>query len=140
MPEFIHWATLAYELGQVPDLDIDLAMPGGGGRMAGSPFTITLTNVRDDGFRDHMLLSLTDQDEAQIIPHMTAFMGYSPFCKYSYDPPVHKDVTVTYEWDCRDPEGRFRDIESGKEVKSACNLVRLEDGFKKPQEQKQNGL
>lgn len=123
MEEFVHWATLAYELGQA-DLNIELAIltGGGGGEMDGSPFTITLTNVRDDGYRDHMLLTLTDQDEGRVIPWMTEFMGYPPFCKYSHDPPIHKDVTVTYEWDCRDPEGRFNDIESGRKVKSAVSI------------------
>ena len=134
MAEFIHWATLAYELAQVPDLNIDYAIPGGGGIMDGSSFTITPTNVRDDGFRDYMLLSLTDQDEKRVIPRMTEFMGYPPFCRYSYDPPIHKNVTVTYEWDCRDPEGRFNDIKSGKKVKNACDLVRLDAGFTVPQQ------
>lgn len=57
-----------------------------------------------------MLISLT-KDEPELIEAFSKVLEYKPFCKY-----INCKNLLTYEWDKKDPEGRFLKLQKNNEI------------------------
>ena len=79
-------------------------------------FIMTIDPLGEDGLRDNMVISLFGQDSRVVIPRLSQFMGYSPFCRYQ-DKGLDEfrgcsgwNHTGTYEWDCKNPRKRLGEL------------------------------
>ncbi len=132
MEDKVYWAELQSALSSV-GLNVKVGIPNPRypwfGKIDAKPFTMTISpKSEEDGFRDFMIISLYGQKEEKIIPPLSKFMGYEPFCKY-----LHKEnpkASATYEWDRKDPKARLKKL---KEDVDVYELQELEKGFQSPQ-------
>lgn len=131
MENTVFWAELQSELsGAGLNVVVDIPRPESPwfGKIDDKTFTMTIApKSNEDGLRDLMIISLYDQDEEKVIPLLSKFMGYEPFCKY-----LHKEnstASATYEWDRKDPNARLKNREESVNV---YELQRLEKGFETP--------
>lgn len=71
-----------------------------------------------------MIAFFFDQERKNIIPILSKFIGYKPFCTYLYrgDPKGF----VNYEWDKRCPEERLINLRENSDV---YLVQKLEEGF-----------
>lgn len=127
----VYWAELQNQLCGV-GLNIIVEPPAPNhpwyGRIDEKPFTMSLAPKGDDGAWEMMMLSLYGQEEGKIIPLLSKFMAFEPFCRY-----LHKQnpqATRTYEWDKKDPLARFKEVQADSDV---YELQKLENGFHSPQ-------
>jgi len=129
--EKVYWAELQSTLSGT-GLNISVGLPKPGypwfGEIDGKPFGMTISpKNKKDGMRDFVIMSLYGQDETKIIPLLSSFMGYEPFCKY-----LHKknaSASATYEWDKNAPEDRVKEL---KEDADVHELQEFEEGFQPP--------
>ena len=129
MQEIVYWADLQAALsgsGLNVCLDIPTVPGSWGGTIDGKPFVLSIPPINIDGLRDWMVISLCGQDEEQVIPKLNTMMGYLPFCKYQYND--NDQISMTYEW-AKDAADRILEVEK---IDTACNIVRLEEGFQLP--------
>lgn len=131
MENTVFWAELQSELsGSGLKVVVDIPDPRypWTGKINGKTFTMTIApKSNEDGFRDLMIISLYGQDEKKVIPLLSKFMGYEPFCKYLHK--VNSTASATYEWDRKDPNARLKNREENVDVHE---LQRLEEGFQPP--------
>jgi len=131
METMVYWAGLQSELkGAGLDVVVDIPNPKypWTGKIDGKIFTMTIVPKSDeDGFRDLMIISLYGQDESKVIPLLSGFMGYEPFCKYLHK--KNSTASATYEWDRKDPNARLKNREKSPDV---YELEKLEKGFHRP--------
>lgn len=130
--EKVYWADLQSAL-EGTGLDVSLGMPTIGhlwlGIMNGKQFCMTIRPKGEDGFRDFMIISLFGQEEEKVIPLISKFMGYKPFCKYRHK--MNSEATATYEWDNKDPAGRLEDLKEDsdvyelQELENGCELIQV---------------
>lgn len=128
----VYWAELQAELSGA-GLNVAVGIPKPGypwfGKIDDKPFTMTIVPKSDkDGFRDYMICSLYGQDDAKVVPALSKFMGYAPFCRYKHK--VNSQASATYEWGARDPAGRLEELTKDSDV---YELEKLADGFNPPQ-------
>ncbi|MFA6146125.1 MAG: hypothetical protein WC697_02195 [Patescibacteria group bacterium] len=133
MERKVLWAELQSELSDV-GLNILVGLPEEGnswqGEIDGKPFLMTISPKNEkDGFRDFMIISLPLQEDEKIVPFLSKFMGYKPFCKY-----LRKGIEsfITYEWDKKSPNDRLKELREDTDVD---NLRISEEGFQTPQAQ-----
>jgi hypothetical protein len=81
----------------------------GGITAAGTKFVITW-------IRDIFLLVSMTKEETELIDAFAKVVGYRPFCCY-----IEKPGVITFEWDKKDPEGRFASLK--KEGKNQLKKV-----------------
>ena len=96
------------------------------GKINNRNFSVTISSKRDkNGFRNFMIAFFFNQGEKNIVPLLSKFMGYKPFCTYLYrgDPKNF----VNYEWDKECPEERIINLRANRDV---YLVQRLEKGFK----------
>lgn len=131
MENTVFWAELQSELSAAGlKVVVDIPKPESPwfGKIDGKSFTMTISPKSDeDGFRDLMIVSLYGQDEGKVIPLLSGFMGYEPFCKYLHK--KNSTASVTYEWDRKDPNARLKNREESVDVHE---LQKLEKGFQPP--------
>lgn len=131
MESRVYWADLQNELsGAGLKVNVGISQPGYPwfGKIDDKTFTMTIAPKSDeDGFRDLMIISLYGQDEKKIIPLLSKFMGYEPFCKYLSK--VNSTASATYEWDKNDPNSRWKELEKNPNIHE---LKKLEKGFQPP--------
>lgn len=67
---------------------------------------------------NYFLLSMAHDDKPlqELVGAFSKVLGYSPFCKY------RDDKVFTYEWDKKDPNGRFDELNKKENL---ADLVRL---------------
>lgn len=131
----IYWAELQSQLSGA-GLNVVLGVPQfkgpWGGEIDGKPFTMTISPKSEkDGLRDFMLISLFGQDEKKVIPLLTKFMEYEPFCHYKdkrLEDPRMKS-SATYEWDKNDPDGRMKELQKESAI---YDLVVMIEGTQTP--------
>lgn len=108
----VYWAEMQSKLSGVGlDIVVDIPAPGSlwHGTINDKPFTMTITpECNENGLREFLVISLYGQEEDKVIPLLTEFMGYKPFCKYLNK--TNSKATATYEWDIKNPEERFGQI------------------------------
>lgn len=134
MENKVYWAELQSALSGV-GLNVVVGIPRPGypwfGKINDKPFTMTIPpKSEEDGFRNFMIISLYGQEEEKIIPFLSKFIGYEPFCEY-----LHKKnakTSSTYEWDKKDPKARLKELEEDADV---YELRELKEGFQSPQTQ-----
>lgn len=127
----VYWAELQSSLSGV-GLNVTVGLPDPGsstwfGKINDKLFTMTIPPKSEDGFRDFMVISLCGQEKEKVIPLLSNFMGYQPFCRYLYR--ENKEVSATYEWDRQNPVARFKELEENTGV---YELQKLEGGFQAP--------
>lgn len=131
MENTVFWAELQSEL-SAAGLKVVLGIPRPEspwfGKIDDKTFAMTIApKNNEDGLRDLMIISLYGQDEEKVIPLLSKFMGYKPFCRY-----LHKEnstASATYEWDKKDPNARLKNREKNVNVHE---LQKLEKGFEAP--------
>jgi len=134
MENTVFWAELQSELSGA-GLKVNLGIPKPEspwfGKIDDKIFTMTITpKSNEDGLRDLMIISLYGQDEEKVIPLLSKFMGYEPFCKYLHK--KNSTASATYEWDRKDPNARLKEREENADV---YELQKLEKGFQPPEAQ-----
>lgn len=134
MGETVYWAELQSALSGV-GLSVVVDMPRPGypwlGKIDDRPFTMTIPPKNDeDGFRDFLVVSLYGQEEEKVIPFLSKFMNYEPFCKYKHR--KNSEASATYEWDRKDPTARLKELEKDQHV---YDLHKLDKGLQAPQAQ-----
>lgn len=131
MGDTVYWVELQSALSDVGlNVALDLPIPGGHwvGQMDEKPFAMTVTPKSDeDGLRDFMIVSLFGQEEEKVIPLLSKFMGYDPFCRYLNQ--KIEGASATYEWDKKEPATQFGELEKDADV---YELQKLEEGFRAP--------
>lgn len=78
-----------------------------------------------DGLRPFMIITLCGQKEEDVVPKLTQFMGYPPFCKYQ-NKLLSAPATVNLEWDQKDPAKRFGELSKDENI---FELQKIEKGF-----------
>lgn len=131
MESTVYWAELQNELrGAGLNVVVDIPIPEYPwfGKIDEKTFIMTVAPKSDeDGFRDLMIISLYGQDEEKIIPLLSKFMGYDPFCKYLNK--VNSTASATYEWNISNPKGKWEELEKNSNIHE---LKKLEKGFEPP--------
>jgi len=131
MEATVYWAGLQSELsGAGLSVVVDIPDPRypWTGKIDDKTFIMTIAPKSDeDRFRDLMIVSLYGQDESKVIPLLSGFMGYEPFCRYLHK--KNSTASATYEWDRKDPNARLKNREESTDV---YKLERLEKGFQPP--------
>jgi len=124
-PDKVYWAELQNELSDVGLEVVVNDSPRGAwsGKINGNPFTMSIPPKRS-GYRDLLIVSLFGQNEEEVVPLLTKFMGYEPFCNYKHR--LNNQATATYEWDRVNPQARFDRLSEDKNVYA---IVKLERGF-----------
>lgn len=132
MENTVYWAELQSELSRAGlNVVVDIPRPEYPwfGKIDGKTFTMTIApKSNKDGLRDLMIVSLYGQEEEKVIPLLSNFMGYEPFCKYLHK--KNSTASATYEWDKKDPSSSFKKLEENSDI---YELQRLEKGFEAPQ-------
>lgn len=72
-----------------------------GKTFAGTRFLVTW--FRDEA--NHFFMLTMSQEESALVDAFAKVLEYRPFCKYTSQ--TEGGVAITYEWDKKDPEGRF---------------------------------
>lgn len=128
-PKIVYWAELQQQL-SAAGLNISVSPNMSqivNGTIDDQMFMMSIYPKDDDGFRPFMIISLFGQNEETIIPKLSEFMGYKPFCKYLSK--MLDTATATYEWGKDAPE-RIAKIEADKE--QYYEIIKLDEGFVKP--------
>jgi len=128
----VYWVELQSELSGV-GLNVAVAIPRPGypwsGTVNDKPFTMSIPpKSKEDGIRDFMIVSLFGQEEEKVIPFLSKFMSYEPFCRYEHK--KLSGVSATYEWDRKNSNARFKELGENADV---YELTKLEKGFQVPQ-------
>jgi len=127
VPNKVYWAELQNELSEA-GLNVVVGLPDKvwGGKIDDKPFTMSIPSKKRGG-RDWMIISLYGQNEETVVPLLSKFMGYEPFCKYLNK--KNDQATAIYEWDRKDPEDRFTELTNNEDT---FDLQKLESGFNIP--------
>jgi hypothetical protein len=129
--EKVYLVELQTELSEMGlNIVVDIPKPGYPwfGKLDDKPFIMTISpKSREDGIRDFMVISFCGQEEDKVVPLLTKFMSYEPFCKYLYK--ENPKVTITYEWSRKDPKERFKELKGDE---SLYKLKKLDKGFQPP--------
>ena len=106
-----HWCNVMNDLekqGGLAGVVIDpLSMDAhgcGGQTKEGTTFYITWVP-------DTFLLVSTSKEEQVLVEAFAKVVEYRPFCRY-----VNKKGLLTFEWDKKDPEGRFAELRGETEL------------------------
>jgi len=97
------------------------------GKINNRSFSVTISSKNDErsGVRNFMVAFFFGQEEKDLVPILSKFMGYKPFCTYLYrgDPKGF----INYEWDKKCPEERIINLRENSDV---YLVQRFEEGFK----------
>ena len=122
----VYWARLQAAL-TAAGLWVDVSLPEQGylwnGSMEDMPFSLAISMLSEEEMRDRAAVTLWGQDEEDVIPKLSVFMGYKPFC--SYQDRQMPSETVTFEWSRRDSDNRFAEIVQDENF---FNLRRFNEG------------